>query len=107
MHGERAERLRVLLSVAPWASSPAVAAEQLPYEDLLVLDDLQPDDLALVNACYEIERELLDRGCSHLSELGAALANSPGFDLDERIEALPEPQLFSALVCLFHLGWID
>lgn len=107
MHGDRAERLRVLLSVAPWASDPKVATEQLPYEDLLVLDDLEPDDLALANACYEVETELRDRGCVHLSKLGAAIADSPGSDLDERIEALPEPQLFNALVCLFHLGWID
>ena len=41
------------------------------------------------------------------SRSGAAIADSPGSDLDERIEALPEPQLFNALVCLFHLGWID
>jgi len=109
MHGDRAERLRVLLSVAPWASDPNVATEQLPYEDLLVLDDLEPDDLALANACYEVERELRDRGFDKLERLGALVTCDAAkeADLDERIEDLQEPQLFSALVCLFHLGWID
>lgn len=107
MHGERSERLRVLLSVGPWASLPAIAAEHLSDDDLAILDDLAPDDLALANACYEVEAELRDRGCAALSELGAVLANSPGSELDERIHALPEPELFRALRCIVDLGWID
>ena len=100
------ERLRVLLSVAPWASSPAIASEHLSDDDLRVLEGLCPDDLALANACYEVEADLRDRGCAALSELAAVIANSPGSDLDERIHALPEPELFSALRCIVDLGWI-
>lgn len=105
--GDRGERLRVLLSVAPWASDPKTATEQLAVEDLVVLDDLTPDDLALANACYEVESELRDRGCAAVSDLADLIRSSPGTDLGERVLALPEPEVFRAIGCVLDLGWVD
>jgi len=107
MHGDRAERLRVLLSVGPWASDPERAIGELPPEDLHVLGELEKDDLMLASACYEVEVELRDRGCAAVSELADMIGSSPGSDLGERVLALPEPEVFRAIGCVLDLGWID
>jgi hypothetical protein len=108
----RAERLRVVLALSagmPYLD-PAEAAAQglapLSPADLAVLAQaMTDDDLALTNACLEVEEELRQRGYAAIERLLATVSGAQG-DLTERVVALPEPEALRALGDLSDVGWI-
>jgi hypothetical protein len=65
----------------------------------------QNDDVALVNACLEIEHELRQREFVAVECLIALAARSGGA-LVERLRELPLPKFAAAASCLYAAGWI-
>jgi hypothetical protein len=102
---ERTERLRVLIAMAPWIPDKEAAIDALPIEDVALLDDLEPDDLALANACIAIERQMRTDAMSAIERLGALITEGDG-DLDDRVSALPQERFVLALSALHSAFWI-
>lgn len=106
----RAGRLRIALALCagiPYLD-PNEAAQQglvpLAPGDLgLLAETLTDDDLALVNACLELEQDLRERGYGAIERLAARLAWEDG-TLDERVTALPAPAAMGALSDLYEAG---
>lgn len=108
----RAERLRVMLVAfngMPYLD-PAEAAghglTDLSLADMALMCDVGDDDLALANACLEIEEELRQRGYAAVERLAVRVAGNAG-ELDDRIRLLPRPDVSLAISDLYELGWID
>jgi hypothetical protein len=72
----------------------------------LALAEIGADDLALINACLEVEQELRERAYATIERL-LTYTSMLGGDLDEPLHVLPLPDFADAAVCLFELGWID
>lgn len=106
---ERAERLRVLIELAPFLpAGPEEAAALLSAEDSAVLDRLTSEDLDLANACLAVEVELRAEGFARLERLAALVtARGPGGSLDERLEALPSRVFADAALVMIALGWVE
>jgi hypothetical protein len=107
----RAERLRVVLALCdgmpyldPREAAQAGLSSVSPAEVALV-ERVSQDDLALANACLEIEQELRERTYSAAERLLAVAAGRSG-RLDERILALPEREAIRAMCDLYELGWV-
>jgi hypothetical protein len=98
---ERAERLRVLLWASPWASDPERAMGELTEGDRASLAGLDPEDLALVNACHELEADLRARAFAAIERLGAAIntAPDPEAPLEDRVRVGPRDHASPRLVC--------
>jgi hypothetical protein len=105
---ERAERLRVLLSVGPWSSEIERAIGELPPDDVAKLDGLDEEDLALANACAAVERDLRERAFAALERLAAAIntAGEAG-SIEDRIANLGEAEFRTAARAVCELGWIE
>lgn len=73
--------------------------------DVIHLEDVDADDLALLNACVEIEHELRGRAADTLARLLPLVSGGEG-TLTERVQALPQREQAAALVFLYELGWI-
>lgn len=89
---------------------PAEAAAQglapLSPADLAVLaQPMTDEDLALANACLEVEADLRQRNYAAIERLLATVAGSEG-NLTERVVALPQQQALRALCDLSDVGWI-
>ena len=71
----------------------------------LLLAAVSHDDLALVNACLELEAELRERAYQAVERLCARL---PGGDapLDVRVRRLPPGEQLAALGDLYAAGWV-
>ena len=106
---ERAERLRVLIDLAPYLPmKPSEASEYLPTEDAAILEELGADDLALANACLAVEAEVQSAGFERLERLIAiATASQTVGSLDERLCELPDRAFARAASDLLALGWIE
>lgn len=74
--------------------------------EVALLEEAGDEDLALVNACLEIEDELRERSYAAVERLAASVAGKPG-ELDDRIRSLPDPEVKRAIYDLYELGWID
>ncbi len=99
---ERAERLRVLLSVGPCARSDA----DLSYEDEHALEGLTQEDLHLANACFQVEAEIRSRQFLAVEELAAAVGGRAEVTVEDRVCALPDPEFNSAARLAIALGWV-
>jgi hypothetical protein len=108
----RAERLRVVLAFCagmPYLD-PSEAGEQgrtpLSPADLTVLaQPITDDDLALANACLEVEADFRQRGYAAVERLLATVAGTQG-NLRERVVRLPHFEALRALGDLSDVGWI-
>jgi hypothetical protein len=74
--------------------------------EVALMDGAEEVDLALVNACLEIEDELRQRSYAAVERLAARVAGRKG-QLDDRIRSLPDPEARRAIYDLYELGWID
>lgn len=104
----RAERLRVVLNVCggmPYLD-PRDQPPLLSSAEVALMEAADDVDLALVNACLEVEDELRERSYAAVERLAASVAGRRG-ELDDRIRSLPEPEIKRAIGDLFELGWID
>ena len=105
----RGERLRLLLSAT--SGMPVLPPEELlahayvTDEDAYLLASANAEDLALVNACLEVEQELRQRAYAAVERLLAHAAGKQGA-LDERLRALPLRPFADAATCLYELGWV-
>ena len=104
---ERAERLRVLVELAPYLPmNPAEAAEHLTEEDAEAIQEITQDDLDLVNACLVAEAELRREQFAAVEELTSLVAAGEG-GLDQRVAALPRAERFAAVGAIIAAGWVD
>jgi hypothetical protein len=107
----RAERLRVVLALCdgmPYIDPREAAQHGLPPSspaEVRLLEDVTEADLALVNACLEIEQELRQRTYAAAERVLAYAAGGSG-KLDKRILTLPEREAIRAMCDLYELGWI-
>lgn len=62
--------------------------------------------MALLNACLELEAELRENAYRMLERLGAIIGEEDG-PLEDRVRALPEPDLLAALAAVLELGWVN
>jgi hypothetical protein len=98
----RAERLRVVLALCdgmPYLDPREAAQHGLPSRspaEVALLEKVTEGDLALVNACLEIEQELRQRTYSAAERVLASAAGGCG-KLDERILSLPECEAIRAM----------
>src|SRR4051794_27340694 len=98
----RAERLRVALKV--WTATDVVPVREAGREGLLILtkweqaglNDPSDEDLALLNACLELECELRAREFATVERL-LALVAAGGGALGDRVLALAGDDLLGAL----------
>lgn len=106
---DRAERLRVLLSVGPWLPDTRAAVDQLSLDELAALDGLDEQDLALANACHAVESEMRARAFAAVERLGAAIttAAEPGGAIEDRVRSLPNREFAEAVRAIIDLGWVD
>ena len=104
---ERAERLRVLVEVAPYLPlHPAEAAEFLTAEDGELIQRITVQDLELVNACLEVESDVRRKQFAAVEELTALVTAGEG-SLDDRVAALPRAERFAAIGAIIAAGWVD
>jgi len=104
---ERAERLRVLVEVAPYLPlHPAEAAEFLTVEDGELIQRITAQDLDLVNACLEVESDVRRKQFAAVEELMSLVSAGEG-GLDERILALPTPERYEAFAAIMACMWVD
>lgn len=104
----RADRLGILLSVSPWAADRDAAMEHLSDEECMALDDLDAEDLALANACLEVQTGIRARAFAAAEELAAAIAEVPEpTTIGDRVLALPDADFPRAARLVLTLGWID
>lgn len=100
-------KLGVLLDVyraAPDLPAADVIAD-LTYWQLVALQQADSEDVALLNACLEIEAELRRRGSDAAERLGALVAAGEGA-WDDRVRALPDAEAARALGAVIDLGWL-
>jgi hypothetical protein len=69
------------------------------------MEEVEADDLALANACLEIEHEHRQRTYAAVERVLALAAGGSG-KLDERLRSLPERELATALFVLYEAGWV-
>jgi hypothetical protein len=102
----RAERLRIALAVldVPHDVDPRECPPLLSAADVILVEDIDEDDVALLNACLEIERELRERAFAAIARLSVEVAGRHG-DLNDRIRALPPGEVSRALLDLDEAGW--
>jgi hypothetical protein len=81
------------------------ASQRLTAFDMVLLDRVEEEDLALLNACLLLEHELREQAEDTLERLLALVSGGEG-TLQERVIALPEREQAAALVCLYELGWV-
>jgi hypothetical protein len=103
----RAERLRVTLFMfgqlhAEFDAMYADAAPRMSPSDHALFQSTNADDLALGNACLEIEYALRRRGWAALERLLAAIP--PGGDIDS-IYDLAAEQAIAAIKAAGVIGW--
>lgn len=108
----RADRLGVILAVC--SGEPHLPGGDVllhgptrltRYGHLLLQTGATPDDLALANACLELEGELRERGYHCLERLCALAAGRTGA-LDDRLRSLPLSEFAAAAYDLIALGWV-
>lgn len=101
----RAERLRVTLRLVA-AGTVAIARGEVPLTrfDVALAQSVDAEDLALVNACLEVEAELREQACAALERLLVLLP--PGGNLTERVAALPPLAFADAASALYEAGWV-
>jgi hypothetical protein len=106
---ERAERLRVLIQLAPYLPmEPGEAVNFVPVEDRPLIRELEDDDLDLANACLEVERELRAANFARLERvLAIATAGESTGTLDDRLWQLSMTDFAHAAEALIGLGWVD
>jgi hypothetical protein len=108
----RAEVLRVLHKFAagmPTLSVNEASAAALPgatRRDIRFMHAAGGEDLALLNACLDAERELQEREFATLERLLVYCQFADGA-LTERLIALPTRAFARAALDLYELGWID
>lgn len=92
----RAERLRVLVEVAPYLPlEPEDIGRFVTAEDAEIVQQVGTEDLNLANACLAVETELRRRQITAVEQLTALVPAGEG-SLDERVLALPIPQRMDA-----------
>lgn len=107
----RAARLGAMLKVT--AGHPVLSVDEimeyaprhLTGAEAFYLEDVTGEDLALLNACVEIEYELRAGAEATLGRLLPLVSGGEG-TLTERVVSLPQSERAAALVCLYELGWI-
>lgn len=105
----RAEVLRVLHRLTlgmPDLTPDDLAGQPLSPAEKGLLNTAGQEDLALLNALIEVEREALAAEFSALERLLAHAQFEDG-DLDARVSALPERAFARAASALYALGWVD
>lgn len=90
--------------------------EALRVEHLMIVSTCEPspdragfaeDDVALVDACWQVERERTHRQVQALERLCALLpALEPGQAWDDALVALPAAEAFVAACAALELGWL-
>ena len=73
--------------------------------ELTLMQEATEDDLALANACLEIEQELRQRGWDAVEHVTALAAGRHG-TLPERINTLPDREAIQALCDLYEARWM-
>jgi hypothetical protein len=108
----RAERLGAVLKLAggmPYLDPREVAGNGLPPAlypgELAAMNDVDERDLALINACLEVEQDVRERSYAAVERLLALLAGRRG-DLPSRITSLPDRDAARALCALYDAGWV-
>jgi hypothetical protein len=108
----RAEVLRVLhkyMGGVPTITpdeARAIAQRAVSKRDLRFMQHVTTDDLDLLNACLDAERDAREHGFDALERL-LALCQFEDGALDERVLALPHRAFARAALDLYALGWID
>jgi hypothetical protein len=104
---QRAERLRVLLWMAPWLpdTEAALASVEDP-DDLDVILDYDDEDIYLANACLQVEWELESKAHAALEKLSELIHGSTG-PWGQRVKELPVPERYDAVAAVLDLGWVD
>lgn len=108
----RAEVLRVLHKFAAGVSTlsvseaSAAAFPGVTRREIRFMHAAGEEDLALLNACLEVEHELREREFAALERLLVLSQFNEG-PLDDRLRALPPRAFAHAALCLYELGWID
>ncbi len=103
----RAERLRVLIAVAPFLPMPPEElADALPSSDLQVLAGATLEDLDLANACLAVESSMRAEMFQAVERLGALVAGGSG-GLSDRVGSLPFPERVDAIQAIMDCLWVD
>jgi hypothetical protein len=102
----RAERLGVALRLVA-AGQEAIERGHVPItpRDVALAKAVGPEDLALINACLEVEADLREQACAALERLLALLPAGGEGTLSERLTALPQPAFAAAALALMDAGW--
>ena len=112
----RAERLRLALALT--SGAPELPPDELLRHargaltsgDLALMASTTEEDLALVNACLEVEQEVRQHAYAVLGRLLSVLPAGESVaqkrPLDERILELPDYAFAAAATCLLELGWV-
>lgn len=115
-HGDdvaaRAERLRAVLKVCsstPYLDPGEVLENGVPPAlypaERAAMNDVDAVDLALINACLELEQELRERSYAAIERLLALVGGRRG-DLPSRITSLPNRDAARALCDLYEARWV-
>lgn len=108
----RAEVLRVLHKYTAGVpeltvdEAVAIASRRLNSRDMRFMQAVESDDLALLNACLEVEQAMRVSEMATLERLLSHTQWSDGL-LDDRLFALPEDEFAQATLDVYALGWID
>lgn len=103
----RAERLGIALRLVA-AGGDAIERGDIPItpRDVQLAKAVGPEDLALINACLEVEADLREQACAALERLLALLPPGGKGTLTERVTALPQPAFATAALALMDAGWV-
>jgi hypothetical protein len=108
----RARALRALLVLAdarhdtPLEECWEQAVPQLMPCELAATELASEEDLALANACLELEHELREQEFAAIETLLGSLPPSGDADLDDRLRRLPLVKFAQAASGLYSAGWI-
>jgi hypothetical protein len=102
----RAQRLAIALRLVA-AGQQAIERGDIPLtpRDVELAHAVDAEDLALINACLEVEADLRERACAALERLLALLPPGGEGTLTERVTALPQPAFAAAALALMDAGW--
>jgi hypothetical protein len=103
----RAARLGIALRLVA-AGQEAIERGHVPLtpHDVELAQAVDAEDLALINACLEVEADLREQACAALQRLLALLPHGGEGSLSERVTTLPQPALAAAAGALYEVGWI-
>ena len=103
----RAQRLGIAPRLVA-AGQEAIERGDIPLtpHDVELAKAVDAEDLALINACLELEADLREQACAAHERLLALLPPGGEGSLTERVSALPQPAFAVAVLALMDAGWV-